>query len=357
MDHTSLQQKTFLLLLAAVSAAFAWVIWPYFGAVFWGFVLALLFRPLYRLFMRRVTRGSPNLAALGTVLVVVIGVLLPLALIAAALTQQAGLVVQAVQSRQFDAGAYLQQALQALPPWVTDLLDRLGINDIGSIRDRLSAGAVAGSKLLAAQALNIGQNTFEFLVGIGVMLYLLFFVLRDGPEMVRGIARAVPLSLEHQRHLAGKFTTVIRATVKGNVAVALVQGLIGGITLWLLGVKASLLWGVLMTLLSLLPAVGAALVWVPIAAYFILTGVVWKGVVLIAVGVLVIGLVDNILRPILVGKDTQMPDWLVLISTLGGIALFGLNGFVIGPVIAALFIAAWDLFADTKAQGQAGPAA
>jgi len=110
-----------------------------------------------------------------------------------------------------------------------------------------------------------------------------------------------------------------------------------------------------MGFLSLLPAVGAAIVWVPIAAGFLLAGSVWKGVVLIAAGVFAIGLIDNILRPILVGKDTQMPDYLVLVSTLGGIAVLGLNGFVIGPAIAALFIAVWDLFASRNDAQRASP--
>jgi predicted PurR-regulated permease PerM len=117
---------------------------------------------------------------------------------------------------------------------------------------------------------------------------------------------------------------------------------------WFLGIQGSLLWGVLMALLSLLPAVGTGLVWAPVAIYFLLTGAIWQGVTLIVFGILAIGLVDNILRPLLVGKDTKMPDYVVLMSTLGGIALFGLNGFVIGPVIAALFIAAWDLFASAE---------
>ena len=141
---------------------------------------------------------------------------------------------------------------------------------------------------------------------------------------------------------------MIRATVKGNVLVAAAQGALGGLIFWFLGVQAPLLWAVLMAFLSLLPAVGAALVWAPVAIYFLVTGAIWQGVVLIAFGVLVIGLVDNVLRPILVGKDTKMPDYVVLLSTLGGMALFGLNGFVIGPVIAALFIAAWDLFASAE---------
>jgi predicted PurR-regulated permease PerM len=126
-----------------------------------------------------------------------------------------------------------------------------------------------------------------------------------------------------------------------------VQGALGGIAFWFLGIQGALLWAVLMAFLSLLPAIGAAVVWLPVAIYFLVTGAIWQGVALIVFGVIVIGLVDNVLRPILVGKDTQMPDYVVLISTLGGMALFGLNGFVIGPAVAALFIACWDLFSAT----------
>jgi len=181
-----------------------------------------------------------------------------------------------------------------------------------------------------------------------VMLYLLFFLLRDGATLSARIKQAIPLSAEHKRSLLGKFTTVIRATVKGNIAVAATQGALGGLMFWFLGIQGPILWGTLMAFLSLLPAVGAALIWAPVAIFFLLTGAIWQGVTLIVFGVVVIGLVDNILRPLLVGKDTQMPDYVVLVSTLGGMGLFGLNGFVIGPVIAAMFIAVWDLFSAAK---------
>jgi predicted PurR-regulated permease PerM len=347
MNQTELQQKAFLLLLLAVSLAFAWILWPYFDAVFWGVVLAILFAQPHRRVVRAVG-GRRNVAALITLLVCLVVVILPIGLVSAALVQEASLVYQGIQSKKFDVAAYVQQVVAALPPWLTNLLDRFGLGDLASVQDKLAAGAAQASRFIATQALNIGQNAFEFLVGLGVMLYLLYFLLRDGRGIAARIGRAIPLSDAHKAHLFGKFTAVIRATVKGNVAVAAVQGALGGLMFWMLGVQASLLWGVLMALLSLLPAIGAAIVWVPVAIWFLLAGAVWKGVALIAFGVFVIGLVDNILRPMLVGKDTQMPDWLVLVSTLGGIALLGINGFVIGPVIAALFIAAWDLFASRQ---------
>jgi predicted PurR-regulated permease PerM len=163
---------------------------------------------------------------------------------------------------------------------------------------------------------------------------------------------AIPLDRDQLRNLAGRFTTVIRATVKGSIVVAVVQGALGALILWLLGIHAPVLWGALMAVLSLLPAVGAAVVWLPVAIYFLATGVIWKGAVLFAFGVLVIGLVDNVLRPILVGKDTRMPDYVVLISTLGGIAVFGLNGFVIGPLIAAMFMTVWDIVSASRTAGR-----
>jgi predicted PurR-regulated permease PerM len=169
---------------------------------------------------------------------------------------------------------------------------------------------------------------------------------------VRKVRSAVPLAEHQKRRLQLKFNRVVRATVKGNLLVAITQGALGGLIFWILGIPTVLPWAVLMAFLSLLPAVGAGIVWVPVAVYFLLSGAIWQGVVLALFGVFVIGLVDNFLRPILVGKDTKMPDYMVLISTLGGLAVFGLNGFVIGPLIAALFMSCWALFVEGKPRVQ-----
>nr|WP_231401650.1 AI-2E family transporter [Cupriavidus sp. WS] len=342
-----MQQKAFYLLLAAVSIAFCFVLWPFFGAVFWGAILAIIFTPPNNWLTRRMG-GRRNLAALATLTLCLLIVVLPLIFVAGALAQEVSTVYQQIKTGQLNFGAYFQQAVHALPPSVNRVLDRFGMADIAGVQAKLTAGAAQGSQLIATQALSIGQNTFQFVVSFGVMLYLLFFLLRDGAEISRRIVQAIPLSEPHKQHLLRKFTTVARATVKGNIVVAAVQGALGGLIFWFLGIQGSLLWGVLMAFLSLLPAVGAALIWGPVAIYFLLTGEVGKGAVLIGFCVLVIGTVDNVLRPILVGKDTRMPDWVVLISTLGGMALFGLNGFVIGPLIAALFIASWDLSTSTR---------
>ena len=332
MTQHPLQNKAFLLLLAIVSVAFGAILWQFHGAIFWGIVLAILFTPLHRKILQRMPRRE-NLAALCTLGLCMVMVILPMTLIGVSLIQEATAIFERVKSGQLNFGAYVQQVVAALPAWVTQLLERLNLTTLAELQQKLSSVAVQASQFLASQAVRIGQNTLEFLVGFGIMLYLLFFLLRDGRALALRINHATPLDNDHKRKLVSKFTTVI----------------------WILGIQGPVLWGVLMAFLSLLPAVGAGLIWVPVAIYFLATGAIWQSAVLTLFGVFVIGLVDNVLRPILVGKDTKMPDYVVLISTLGGMALFGLTGFVIGPVIAALFMACWDLFAPAEGSGAPPP--
>ncbi len=154
----------------------------------------------------------------------------------------------------------------------------------------------------------------------------------------------IPLGDQRERRLFRKFAEVSRATLKGTVVVAIVQGTLGGVALAVVGIDGAVFWGVVMTILSVLPAVGTSLVWLPAAVWLFATGATMQAVALLVMGVL-IGFIDNFLRPVLVGRDTKMPDYLILLSTFGGITAFGLSGFVIGPIIAALCVAGWDMFA------------
>jgi predicted PurR-regulated permease PerM len=346
-----LEEKSFLLLLAAVSLAFAWILWPFSGAILWGTVLAVVFAPLYR-WLLRLTRQRQNVAALGTVTIILLIVILPLTVVGSLVIREAAGVYRKIESGEFDLEHFFRRALEALPTWAAGMLDRFGLTNLSAVQERLSTELARGSQFIATQAINIGQNAFDFILSFFVVLYLLFFLLRDGDTIAARIRHAIPLHPEQRQVLVGRFTTVIRATVKGTVVVAAVQGALGGLMFWLLGIQASLLWGAVMAILSLLPAVGAALIWVPTSLYLLATGGVWQGVALIAYGVFVISTVDNFLRPLLVGKDTRMPDYLVLVSTLGGLAVFGVNGLVIGPVIAAMFIVAWDLFRTSRLAGR-----
>jgi predicted PurR-regulated permease PerM len=348
-----LEDATLLLLVVLVSLAFAWILWPFSEAILWAAVLATVFAPLNRRLVSALGQRR-NLAALATVLIILMLVILPLTLTAASLVQEATALYQRLESRELNFGTYYHEFLNALPAWATDLLNRFGLTDLSAMHERLSTALVQASKYLASQALNIGRGTANVVLNLFLALYLLFFFLRDGGRLTGRIRDAIPLRTEQKRALLTKFTVVTRAMFKGSLLVAAVQGALGGLIFWLLDIHAPVLWAVVMGFLSLLPAVGAALVWLPVAVYFLATGALWQGLVLIAYGALVIGLVDNLLRPFLVGKDTEMPDYVVLISTLGGIAIFGLDGIVIGPVIAAMFIATWDIFSASRQETESG---
>lgn len=351
MPILPLHKRSFMLLLIAVTLGFGCVLWEYAAAIFWGVTLAIVFAPMHRRILARMPR-SPNLAALATLLLSLVIVILPLVLISISLVRETTAFYERVSNGNLSAGTYLEQIFHALPSWLTPWLEKLHLGSLVELQAKLSELSLQASKLAATKAVGIGQNTLGFAVGFCVMLYLTFFLLRDGKELVQRLRDAIPLQPAHKHELSGKFITVIRATVKGNLAVAAAQGALGGLIFWILGIQGAVLWAVVMAFLSLLPAVGAGLVWGPVAIYFLATGATLKGIVLAAYGVLVISLVDNLLRPQLVGKDTKMPDYIVLISTLGGMALFGLSGFVVGPAIAALFMATWDLFSTMQQQEQ-----
>ena len=253
-----------------------------------------------------------------------------------------------MRSGELNLPAYFQQVVDALPTWLHGLLSRFGLLSMQDVGAKLSAALVQGGQAITGHALEIGQNTLLLLVNLGLMLYLLFFFLRDGRELALLVRSAVPMQAAHASYLLHKFATVVRATVKGTVVVALVQGMLGGVAFAFLGIHGAVLWGVVMSVLSLLPAIGAALVWAPVAIYLMATGSMIEGLGLAAWGAGVMGMVDNLLRPILVGKETKLPDYLVLLSTIGGLSIFGVNGFLIGPAIAALFVATWALFSHEE---------
>ncbi|AZO91183.1 AI-2E family transporter [Pseudomonas sp. QLc11A] len=351
MNEETLKDRSLTILLALVSVAFIWILLPFYGAVFWAVILAILFAPLQRRLQLKFG-WERNLTSLLTLSICLLIAILPVIVLSSLLVQEGVALYKNIESGELDIAGYVTQFKHILPPYFQHLLDRFGMGELNGLREKIVKSAMTGGQELAAKAFIFGQGTFEFIVSFFIMLYLLFFFLRDGAELARKVRTAVPLEEQQKRRLQLKFNRVVRATVKGNLLVAITQGALGGLIFWFLDIPSVLLWAVLMAFLSLLPAVGAGIVWVPVAAFFLLTGAIWQGVVLGLFGIFVIGLVDNVLRPILVGKDTRMPDYMILISTLGGLAIFGLNGFVIGPLIAALFMSSWDIFIETKPRVQ-----
>ena len=346
------EQRVFLGFVIIATLAMGWIASPFYGAILWGLVASILFAPLNdRLVMRMPNRKN---SAAGLTLLLIIGiVIVPAVIVGSLMVEEAINTYARLQSREIDFGKVLMDMRNGLPDWLVGILDRFGLTNIEAFQQKLSSVVSGGLKAAASQAVDVGQGAFSFVVALGIMLYLTYFLLRDGRQLTRRIGEAVPMHPEQRRDLFEKFTTVIRATIKGSIVVAIVQGVIGGVVFWLLDIRAALLWGVVMGLLSLVPAIGTGLIWVPVAIYLFATGAIWKGVVLVLCGVFVIGMVDNVLRPVLVGKDTRMPDYVVLISTLGGISVMGINGFIVGPVIAAMFMSAWEIFTQSRAAEKA----
>ena len=336
------------LLLAVSALALGWILLPFYGAILWALIIAMLFTPVYRWLVPRLKHRRNAAATLVMLIVLVVGVL-PLALVTASLGREAAIVYQHIDSGEWNPALYVRGLFNALPAWVTTLLQHAGVPDFDDLQRQVTAALAQGSQFLASQAFGIGADTFGFLASLGVALYLAFFLIRDGGALARMAKSALPVPPQFKQELIAKFLAVVRATVKGSLLIAGIQGLLGGLAFWFLGVKAALLWTVVMAFLSLVPMIGAGLVWFPVAVYFLMTGQTWQGLALVAYGLLVISLADNLLRPMLVGKDAGMPDYVVMITTLGGMAVFGINGFIIGPTIAAMFIAVWHLAIDGPA--------
>ncbi|MDT8438435.1 MAG: AI-2E family transporter [Wenzhouxiangellaceae bacterium] len=342
-DRTEkLEQIAFLLALAAVSLLFGSLLKPFFAPILWACIIAVLFYPVQAWLENRWGTHRPNLTALVTLTACVVLVVIPVLLLLTSFVQQGIAIGQRVSAGDIQPAQYIDQVRAAFPA-AQSLLERFDI-DMDTVRQNAARAAVATSQFLMQNALSLGMGTANFVLKLALMLYIGFFLIRDGRALVEHLVHALPLGDERERLLFQKFAEVARATVKGNLVVALVQGALGGIIFWILGLPAPLLWGVVMAVLSLIPAVGAGLVWLPAAIWLYAIGEWISATVLLAYGVVVIGLADNILRPLLVGRDTKLPDWMVLLSTLGGLTLFGINGFVVGPLIAVLFIAFWQIF-------------
>jgi predicted PurR-regulated permease PerM len=343
-----------ILFLVLITLALALVVSSFLGALLWAALAALLFQPLFqRLLTRWPERRST--AAMVTILIITVAVVIPAMIVTSLVVDQAAGVYNQIRSGQINFASYFEQVHDALPLRLQRMLDGAGFGSFERAQTQISQIVSNSASLLTRHALSIGANAASFLLAFGVGLYVTYFLLRDGEHIGPAIVRALPLERDVAERLAEKFVMVVRATIKGSGVVALVQGALGAVTFWIVGLPAALLWGMLMAIAALLPAIGPTIIWAPVAVYLLATGAIWQAVVVVLSGVLVIGLADNILRPILVGRDTGIPDWLVLVTTLGGINLVGLSGIVVGPLAGALFITGWQILTEQR-EARAGTA-
>jgi predicted PurR-regulated permease PerM len=343
MKLRTLENRAFLAVVILVTVSFLWMVRPFLMPVFWAAVLAVLFHGVYKGFLGMMPRW-PNTAAILTVFAAVVVVILPLVLLGIGITNEVIALYHRLEIGAIDLQAPIRWIEQQLPV-VGEYLQRFDIEP-DQMRQRATELVGIISQFLAGQALVLGRDAIQFAAMFFLMLYVLFFFVRDGERLVGAMIKALPLGDAREERLFERFVTVSRATTKGTLIVAAVQGALGGVLLWIVGIQGVILWGVLMAILALLPVVGTIMVWGPAAIYLISVGQVGSGIFVLLGGFFVVSLIDNFLRPRLIGRDTRMPDYLVLISTLGGLVKFGLSGFVAGPMLGAFFLVSWEIFVE-----------
>lgn len=364
MAHTprrtdQLQHASFLLILAVVSLMMAVIVWPFATALLWAALAAIMFQPLYRWMLRKM-RGRRNPAAVASLLVIFFAVLVPALWLATLVVQEALTLVASLQQQPIDLAATFDKVYGMLPQAAQEAVDRSGWADVSSAQTKLQELLTASAGMIASQAVSIGSGALSFILSFAVGLYVMFFLLRDGERIGRTLLNTAPVERSISERLAERFLGIVRATIKGSGVVGLVQGVLAGISFLIVGLESALLFSVLTTIFALVPVIGAGAIYIPVGLWLLVTGAVWQGAFVLIFGVIVISNADNVLRPILVGRDTGIPDWIILVTTLGGISLLGFSGIVLGPLVAGLFLASWSILQeyreeDARAGEEIGP--
>lgn len=339
MGDSATTRQVRIALYVLSGAALAYVLWPLASPVVWATTLAILFYPLHRRFRAR--GWSESKAAAVAVLVTCLLVIGPLLFIVTAALQELQSFVGEGQSLADALRGAIDRTVAGLPDWARKALASVGLTGSGALQRAIGEKFSANLGSIGAQAVAIGQTMATFIGNLLLAIYLQFFLLRDARRILVTLRRSALADAANVETIGADVATVVRATLKGIVAVALVEGAIGGTMLWAVGFASPILWGVAMGLASIVPLVGAALVWGPAALYLLATGSAGWAVFVVAIGVGVIGMVDNIVRPWVVGGDTGLPDYAVLLVTLGAMAALGFDGLILGPVALSVFVSIW----------------
>lgn len=352
--NTQTVSKAFLVLLVlAISILFFSMIKSFLMAVIMAGIFSSLAQPLYRK-LTSVFRGRQNVASSATLMIIVLVIIVPLGSLTGIITAQAIKVANSISP-------WVQDKISN-PHQITLWLEKQPFYDkVAPYQDDIltTAGDMVGviSRFVVNNLSSATVGTVHFFFMLMIMLYSMYFFLIKGGALVDKILYYLPLPDEDERLLLNKFNSVTRATIKGTAVIGGLQGGLAGLAFFAVGIPSSLFWGTIMVVLSIIPGIGTGLVWVPAAFILISGGHVAKGIGLAIFCGLVVGSIDNFLRPAMVGKDTQLPDLLILLGTLGGIMMFGILGFIIGPIVAALFVTVWEMygtvFADVLPPGRA----
>jgi predicted PurR-regulated permease PerM len=339
MREERVRRAFLLLLVLAITAAFLALIRDFLLTIFLAAIFAGLFHPLY-VSLLKVVGGRKPLASALTLLIALLVVVGPLLTVI-------GIVVNQAVSIAQSARPFVQQWIEQ-PGALAALFDSVpGAERLAPYREEIltRAGELAGSlgSMLVTYVTQTTRGTVVFFFHFFILLYAMFFFLMDGPGMLRAVVGYMPMREADKRRMLDRFVSVTRATLKGTLLIGALQGSLAGIAFWVVGIHGALFWATVMIVLSVIPAIGAALVWVPATIVLAAQGYWLKALLLAAFCGLIVGSIDNVLRPRLVGRDTQLHDLMILFSTLGGIFMLGPVGFIVGPIVAALFVTAWEI--------------
>ena len=329
-------QNAYYLLLTIITILFVSLIFNFAAPILWSIVVSIIFYPLYEKLLLMTNKKS--LSSMLSLILILLLVIMPSIAVLGLIGNELINFINSSENYSFEQYFQMipnESAINQLIAW-----SGLSINDLIEKADDF---LISASKMLYQSVSTISANVINFFVSLFIFVYLTFFFLRDGEKILQHCMDAFPMKNEDESYLLDQFQKTTRATIKGTVMVALAQGFLGYLTLLLIGINGALIWGAVMALLSIVPAIGTVLVWLPIALVLFLNGEIMDASLLIFSGVFIIGMIDNLLRPILIGKETKMPDYLILLTTIGGISIFGITGFIVGPIIASLFISIWSL--------------
>ncbi len=330
-----------LILLIIASILFFNILKLFLIPVLLAAVFSSLFYPLYEFLLKRF-KNRESLSSLATCFILLLGLMIP-----------TYFVVHLVSLEGIELFKTAKPRIQKIIDEGEDgklgeiknskFVKQFRLNEI-DLPETLQDLAKNMGKVLTSVINKTSRGTLQAVADVFITLFTMFYFFRDGHKLIKRIKYLSPLDDVYEEGLIHRFVSVSRATVKGTILIGLVQGTLGGLTLWLTGVDSPILWGVVMVILSVIPLVGAWLVLHPAALIQIILGNYWQGITILLVTLLVIGSIDNLLRPRLVGRDAGMHDLMIFFSTLGGISVFGIMGFIIGPVITVFFLTILDIY-------------
>lgn len=329
----------FFVLLGLVSLLFLYLLTPFFFPLFWAAIIAGIFQPLYRRINGRLHR--PSLSTLLIFLVIAVIILLPAGIVGTLVFKESVQIYAMLspETKNIDRGFQNIIGLIADNP----LADLFNI-DKGVLIEKAAEVLRSVTNYIFVHLTTLTQNTLGLLVQFAIMFYALFFFVRDGEKFLRTAMRILPLGMGRERLLYNRFVATARSTLKVTLIIGGIQGVLGGIVFLITDIEGALIWGLLMIIMAVVPVVGCSIIWGPAGILMLLNGQIWEGMLILAFGVIVISMVDNLLRPILIGKDVEMHPLLIFLSTLGGIYLFGFSGFVIGPIITSMLLAILEMY-------------